>query len=780
MRTEDSLPDVRDVLAAVATGLWRWDNARGVVTVDAEAARLLNLPEEAAVLPETVIRARFHPVDWNEINGVVSLALTEGTLAEVRLRVMDGDGRVLRTVRSRSKPERIGPERRDVLLTGTLQEVSEPPAGSRAAVTGDWRRSREAFLLDAGRALAEARSTDEVLRVAAGLSMPGFSPDGLGVFGIKGGQLTVVGHHGQQIGDEKPFVDMSLETPYPAADVVRTGRAVYLSSPGEYRERYPLTWPLARRFNRQSWAFLPLVAGGRTIGAWMAAFTYRVYFTPDERSVLTTVARMLAQALSRAGAAESARELTEGLQRTMLPTLGPSIPGMSVAARYVPTGGGLQVGGDWYDMIPLPGAGHGEETGGNHRYAFVIGDVQGHDVRAAGLMGQLRIALRAYAAEGHRPDAVLARATRFLSGIMTSRIYGSSGGGNKGEDGALPVDEYADWRFATCLYIEADPATGVLEVARAGHPDPVIRMPDGTVLLRPTTGGLPLGIDPDADYPTTRIVLEPGETIMLCTDGLIETGGHDFATGFDRVRAVMERPPASVPTGGQEGTDGSDGVRGPARDPLSGDGLEDLADRLVQAVHGPPSYHRPGPLVDRREDDIAVLLMHRDLHATGGPVTAGRRTVVTIRQDEGERIAEARQQLRAVLHDWSDEDQADSAVLLLSELLTNVLVHTDGDGLLAAELLGPPGSRRLRIEVSDPSDDLPHKRTPGELASSGRGLVLLDLLADSWGVDPQGTGKCIWFEMAEHEPGSDGAGEDEIPELDEAALDRMAEAAENL
>ncbi|WP_071337329.1 ATP-binding SpoIIE family protein phosphatase [Streptomyces albidoflavus] len=774
MRTEDSLPDVRDVLAAVATGLWRWDNARGVVTIDAEAARLLGLPEEAAVLPETVVRARFHPVDWNEINGVVSLALTEGTLAEVRLRVMDGEGRVLRTVRSRSKPERIGPERRDVLLTGTLQEVSEPAAGARAAVTGDWRRSREAFLLDAGRALAEARSTDEVLRVAAGLSMPGFSPDGLAVFGVEGERLTVVGHHGQNNGDEEPFLDMTLETSYPAADVVRTGRAVYLSSPDEYRERYPLTWPLASRFDRQSWAFLPLVAGGRTIGAWMAAFAYRVYFTPDERSVLTTVARMLAQALSRAGDAESARELTDGLQRTMLPTLGPSVAGMSVAARYIPTGGGLQVGGDWYDMIPLPGAAHGEETGGTQRYAFVIGDVQGHDIRAAGLMGQLRIALRAYAAEGHRPDAVLARATRFLSGIMTSRIYGSSGGSNKGEDGALPVDEYADLRFATCLYIEADPSTGVLEVARAGHPDPVIRMPDGTVLLRPTTGGLPLGIDPDADYPITRIVLEPGETIMLCTDGMIETGGHDFATGFDRVRAVMERP----------GPPAADEADGQLHDPLSGDGLEDLADRLVQAVHGPSSYHRPGPLVDRREDDIAVLLMHRDLHATGGPVTAGRRTVVTIRQDEGERISEARQQLRAVMHDWADEDQVDSAVLLLSELLTNVLVHTDGDGLLAAELLGPPGSRRLRVEVSDPSDDLPHKRAPGELASSGRGLVLLDLLADAWGVDPQGSGKCIWFEMAEHEPGEKGEdaedAEDAVPELDEAALDRLAEAAENL
>src|SRR5690606_12689585 len=79
------------------------------------------------------------------------------------------------------------------------------------------------------------------------------------------------------------------------------------SSPEEYKERYPLTWPLAQRFGRRSWAFLPLTVSGRTMGTWMAAFTYPVAFTPDERSVLPTVARMLAQALSRAGTAESER-----------------------------------------------------------------------------------------------------------------------------------------------------------------------------------------------------------------------------------------------------------------------------------------------------------------------------------------------------------------------------------------------------------------------------------------------------------------------------------------
>ncbi|MET7438451.1 SpoIIE family protein phosphatase [Streptomyces sp. NPDC004082] len=719
MRTGEPLPTVGEVLASLATGLWRWDNEAGLVTLDAECARLLGLPAEPTTLTEAGIRSRFHPVDWNEIDGIVQLAVAEGTLAEARLRIMDEQGRVIRTVRSRSRPS-VHPETGEYELVGTLQEVSEQPPGAaaRTPVTGDWRRSREAFLLDAGRALAEARSTEEVLRVAAGLSMPGFTPDGLAVFGAEADRLTIIGHHGHQPGDEGPFSHMSLDTDYPAAEVVRTGRAVYLSSPEDYKARYPASWPLAQHFGRQSWAFLPLTVAGRTMGAWMAAFSYPVSFTPDERSVLTTVARMLAQALSRAGVAESERELTDGLQRSMLPTLGPEIPGMSVAARYVPTGGGLQVGGDWYDMIPLPG-GTSRTKSGAGRFALVIGDVQGHDVRAAGLMGQLRIALRAYASEGHRPDAVLSRASRFLYGITDSVT----------QDG-----ESMDPRFATCLYVEVDPATGVLDIARAGHPDPAIRMADGTVLMRPTAGGLPLGVDPDADYPTTRLVLEPAETLLMCTDGLIETGGHDLDTGWRRIRRILEEH--------------------------DGD-MDVLADSLVQAVHGPSSHHSPGPLIDRREDDIAVLLLCRIGEGCGCGSTADviappvRRTMVTVAQAEPERVAGARQQLRELLHDWACDDQVDSAVLMTSEMVTNVLVHTDADALLVAQLSGDTGERRLRVEVTDGSDDLPHKRRPGELASSGRGLVLMELLADAWGVDPRGQGKSIWFELYESSGKSD-------------------------
>lgn len=301
MRTGEPLPSLGDILALVDTGRWHWDTAAGLVTVDEVAARLLGLPAEQVTLAETQVRARLHPVDWNEVTGVTRLAVTEGTLAEVRIRIMDDRGRVVRMVRSRSKPT-FDPLRKAYLLTGTLQEITEPAPGTpagRRAVTGDWRRSREAFLLDAGRALAEARSTQEVLRVTANLSMPGFSPDGLAVFGVAGDRLTIIGHHGQEPDAEGPF-SMPLDASYPAAEVIRTGRAIYLSTPQQYQARYPLTWPLAERFGRRSWAFLPLTVSGRTMGTWMAAFAYPVAFTPDERSVLTTVARMLAQALTRA------------------------------------------------------------------------------------------------------------------------------------------------------------------------------------------------------------------------------------------------------------------------------------------------------------------------------------------------------------------------------------------------------------------------------------------------------------------------------------------------
>ncbi|MEK8171718.1 hypothetical protein NKH77_27245 [Streptomyces sp. M19] len=143
MRTED-------VLAAIGTGVWQWDSVSGSVQYDAEAARLVGLPAEPVSLTLSAARARFHPVDWLEIGNIVDRALAEGTLVEARARIVDDEGRVLRTLRTRSRPATLPS---GFQLLGTLQEVPEPPPGTTAAdslVTGDWRRNREAFLLDAG------------------------------------------------------------------------------------------------------------------------------------------------------------------------------------------------------------------------------------------------------------------------------------------------------------------------------------------------------------------------------------------------------------------------------------------------------------------------------------------------------------------------------------------------------------------------------------------------------------------------------------------------------
>ncbi|WP_049566955.1 SpoIIE family protein phosphatase [Streptomyces sp. SBT349] len=697
MRTED-------VLASSETGVWTWDGAHGRISLDATAARLFELPAEAVTLPEAALRARIATEDIIETERVLAVAEAAGRVTETRMRVIGEDGRVLRTVRNRIRPVREGEPGVAGITSGMVGTVMEVPGtpGRPASMEWDWRRAREAFVLDAGQAFSEAHTAKDVLRVTDSLAMPGFTPDGIAVFVQEGDELSLVDYQGRDLeGAFDPF-PMPVERHYPATDVLRTGRAVYLATPEEYESRYPEAWTWAKRFRRSSWAFLPLVVAGRTIGVWLAAFASPVGFTIEDRSLLSTIARLLAQALSRAYLQDTERELTADLQRTMRPGPTPQVPGMAIATRYVPTGGGLRVGGDWFDVIPLPSG----------RVGLVIGDVQGHDVRAAAIMAQLRIALRAYASEGHHPDAVLSRASRFLAGLTSEFDQGTE-----------------EPRFATCLYVEVDPRSGALDISRAGHLDPEMVFEDGTMVTRPTEGGLPLGVSPEEDYPTTRLILQPGETLLMCTDGLVETCTRDLESGWARLRKAVAG--------------------------VGGGGGGDLADTLMGTVHDAQEPSRTVPRQERDLDDIALLLLRRPPGARKGPPGGApvRRVVLTIAQSEPARISDARGQLETLLHDWSRKDRLSDAVLMLSEVVTNVLTHTDGDALLVAELSGPPGDRLLRVEVSDPSDEPPHRRHPGELASSGRGLLLMESLSDAWGYAPRGPGKTTWFELHEQRPG---------------------------
>lgn len=381
----------------------------------------------------------------------------------------------------------------------------------------------------------------------------------------------------------------------------------------------------------------------------------------------------IAQSLQRAVLYEQEHDLAEGLQQAMLPRRIPEVPGAQIAVRYRSARLGRDIGGDWYDVIPLPGG----------RVGAVIGDVQGHDTHAAAVMGQLRIVLRAYAAEGHTPATVMARASVFLHELDTDR-------------------------FATCTYAEADLSTGVVQLVRAGHVDPLLRYADGSCRRLPVEGGLPLGLSAEfgrLEYPVSTIELDPGQTLLLYTDGLVEQPGADLDDGMQLLAALVRSGPGD---------------------------LQELADRLCDVVDD-----RAG------DDDVALLLLRR--RALEAPQSGGR-LQQHVAQNDPEALSSSRHMIRAAVRAWGARERADEIELAADELITNALMHTDGGAIVTVRVLAGP-ERRMRVEVEDRSSALPRRREAGDSGVSGRGLMLVDRLADVWGVESRGSGKCVWCEF---------------------------------
>ncbi|WP_031487091.1 SpoIIE family protein phosphatase [Streptomyces bicolor] len=411
-------------------------------------------------------------------------------------------------------------------------------------------------------------------------------------------------------------------------------------------------------------AVLPLPAGGRMAGACVIGWDAPHEFGPDERALLTASAGLAGQALLRAHAFDAEHELVGMLQRQLLPRRLPRLPGAEAVARYLPTTAGLEVGGDWYDVIPLP----------DNHVALVIGDVQGHSAAAATLMGQMRTALRAYAAEGHPPDVVVHHANRLLMDMETDL-------------------------FATCAYVDVDLEEGSAWCVRAGHLPPVLRHPDGTIEIAEAEGGPPLGVLRQADFPMSPLPLRPGTVIALATDGLVESADADIDVGMDRLAQELAR---------------SD----PARLGLVADAL------LVGA---------------RRSDDIALLLLRYD----GMAVRPLRETWTVWRVPQA--VGHARRFTRRTLRAWGVPPRdMDAVLLVVSELVTNALVHTDGRVRLDLTLV----NHRMRVAVADASPRTPVKPTSISWeATGGRGVLLVEAVSAAWGTVPVSGGKQVWSEI---------------------------------
>ena len=356
-------------------------------------------------------------------------------------------------------------------------------------------------------ALARARTPQDVASavVSVGVDVLGASGGGLLVVAADGEHLAVPGAVGY--GDElvDALREERVDAPLPAATALRTGEPIWLESRDERDRAFPALRGLEA--GSVSMCAVPLIMGERLLGTLRFSFATRKIFDVDERDFVLALAAQTAQSLLRTERYEAERRATVDLQRALLPALPPRVAGWDVATHYSPAGQ-HEAGGDFYDVIALPGG----------KVAAVIGDVMGRGIRAAAAMAQVRSVLRAYAVDDPAPETVFRRVDRYF--------------------GAVRLEQ-----FVTALYLLVDPAAGSVQAVSAGHLPPLLV--DG-VGVRPisTPAGLPLGVAPSTRG-VARAQIPPGGSLVAFTDGLVERRGEDIDDGIARVAGRL-RPGADA------------------------------------------------------------------------------------------------------------------------------------------------------------------------------------------------------------------------------------------
>ena len=346
----------------------------------------------------------------------------------------------------------------------------------------------------------------------------------------------------------------------------------------------------------------------------------------------------------------------------MLPAELPHVAGASIGARYIPSAPGTSAGGDFYDAFQLD----------DGRIFLAIGDVVGHGVLAAAVMGQVRAGLRVLALRRPDPVQVLAGLDAFVASLGTEM-------------------------FATALVAVFDPVTGSLELAAAGHPAPLVRRAAGTEFL-PLIAGPPLGIAaPRSAY---RTVLHQDDVCVLFTDGLVEVAGQSLDIGLAELAALA-------------------------------DSRREIADprrlcSLLLAELGTGS------------DDTAVMILTRD--------EGLRRTATLDVPAEASAPGTARGWLRTMLARWDvSDDLRQRALLGVNELVTNALLHARSPAHVELDL----DDRRLLVLVTDRGLAATVAVQDNDPAAvRGRGLALVEALADAWGNERTSRGTTVWFELS--------------------------------
>ncbi|WP_320778764.1 ATP-binding SpoIIE family protein phosphatase [Streptomyces sp. CRN 30] len=414
----------------------------------------------------------------------------------------------------------------------------------------------------------------------------------------------------------------------------------------------------------------PLRGRRRVIGAALfLRHPEREAFEQDDLLVAAQLATHSALGIDKAVLYGREAYIADELQRTMLPETLPRPTGVRLASRYLPAAETARVGGDWYDAIPLPGS----------RVALVVGDVMGHSMTSAAIMGQLRTTAQTLAGLDLPPQEVLHHLDEQAQRLGTDRM-------------------------ATCLYAVYDPVSHRITIANAGHPPPVLLHLGGRAEVLRVPPGAPIGVG-GVDFEAVELDAPAGATLLLYTDGLVESRLRDVWTGIEQLR---EKLAATAQ------------LTGPDHPPP----LEALCDEVLDMLG-------PGD----RDDDIALLAARFDGIAPSD-------VAYWFLEPEEMAPGRARRLARHALSRWGLEELSDSVELLISEVVTNAVRYASRPvtlRLLRTDV--------LRCEVTDDVPQLPRLRNARATDEGGRGLYLVNKLARRWGATRLSAGKVVWFEL---------------------------------
>ncbi|KAF0649621.1 hypothetical protein K701_12275 [Streptomyces fradiae ATCC 10745 = DSM 40063] len=481
---------------------------------------------------------------------------------------------------------------------------------------------------------------------------------------------------------------------------------------------------LLREAGVHSYMVVPLISRGVLLGlADFIRCAGRPPFTPADMALAAQLASKAAVLVDNARLYGRERETVVTLQRALLPKAAPPTLGLEVASSYRPAANASGVGGDWFDVVPLPGG----------RTALVVGDVMAHGLEAAATMGRLRTVARTLLNLDISPERVLARLD-------------------------LAARDLEEDQVATCLCVLYDPALGTYRVASAGHLPPLLIDAAGNAEFMDLAVGAPLGTGV-IPYDPVTVEAPEGSRIMMCTDGLIKDRTGDAGTWLERLRAAASgpQPPfadafdmiwertgcgergtaGAAPGdtdgngyGGGSGFGGGSGSRG-----RSGGGAGPSGNGAGDGGGGGGRFDDAIMLAAAPKSLSEAVIREWPLPADGTAARTARRLV------------------RTQLDDWELSDLTEVMELVVSELVGNALRYGGGPGNL--RLLR---HSRLCVEVSDSGPDLPQIQHAMLSSEGGRGLQLINTMCRRWGSCRTPTGKVVWAEQDLPAPGPSPSG----------------------